>query len=50
MMKASDSKPVKYALGAIGVGVLVYGLYKLYKHLKATEQAKSGINSSFECN
>lgn len=46
MMKLSEKKEVRYTVGALGLGVLLYSLYKMYRYMNSEDRSKSGINSS----
>lgn len=46
MIKLLEKKEVKYTLGALGFGMLCYGVYRYYKYNR-TEKPSSAINSSF---
>jgi hypothetical protein len=46
--RATEKKEVRYAMGALGLGVLFYGLFKLYRYMSSRELEVSGMSSSFD--
>lgn len=37
-------------MGVLGAGVLLYGLYKLYRHIRPSVQGLTSLNVSFDAN
>lgn len=47
-MKWAEKKEIRYGVAAIGIGVLAFGLYRLYRHFRSPTQ--QGLNSSISNN